>query len=1121
MGPFPEIECLPTNMRCLPPILFVLIFVGRIADATDSSTEGNEFFRSEIEPLLSKHCFECHSHERSIKGGLALDSRAGWVVGGDGGPAIVPNAPDQSRLIIAVRHATDELRMPPKVKLGDDEIALLERWVKQGAPDPRTSVSPPASSRAEWDALYQERLNWWSLRPVVRTNPPSVRATDWPRNAVDNFILAGLEKRDLRPAREADRRTLARRLSFALTGLPPDPKSLERYIISTSRDADDEFVQSLIESPSFGEHWARHWMDVVHYTDTHGYEWDIPAKNAWRYRDYLVRAFNRDVPFDQMILEQIAGDLITPRIDPETGLNESIIGPMAMRLGERRHGDNSALEGISQEAIANVIDTVSKGFLATTVGCSQCHDHKLDAVEQQDYYGLAGTLMSTRWGVRCADAVDPNLAVLEELKQVKLQIRQQLAKTWLGDKESLISRILATPAEEPEKPKGSKSTTPTTGTVPESATAIWHRMTNPNSNAEMLATSWERLSAEFASEREKRVANNAANLRLMADFSTDALPSGWQIEGFGMKHGQTRDGEIVIAEEGGSPVAQILPAGRWSHVWSTRLAGAVRSPLLAQNPPVTFSIEFSAGKCGAFSFVVEQSFHGENITFINKPTTGWRTLTAGNFPALSGGTDHTPRRVYLEMVTKSLNNNFPPRAGLGGVPESEIPDERSWIGVTRIYEHAPGKTPQDELGRFRPLFTGKAAPATQQELAERLAELLISAAERWNNEQCNSEDVKLINDALRAKWLLNEAAANSTLDLLVSKYRETEKRLQPDRTVGSVADWNEGRDERVGIRGSYTDFGRPVPRGNVRFLGGPLERTLPESCGRLEFAMNVASHQNPLTARVIVNRVWQYLFGSGLVRTPDDFGHLGELPSHPELLDDLAAQFMDEGWSIKKLVKTLVTSATWRQSSIPSPEAMIVDPENRLWHHLPMRRLEAETIRDALLSVAGRLDSTMYGPPIDPPRAAEDAAKRLFSGPLDGHGRRSLYLKMTLMEPPRFLAIFNQPLPKLTVGKRDATNVPDQALTLLNDPFVVAMAEIWSKCLLEDGATSPTTRLTQMFATAFSRPPTDAEVDRLLRLADRSANARGFDTNATMNCQPVWQDVAHAIFNLKEFIYVQ
>jgi hypothetical protein len=619
---------------------------------------------------------------------------------------------------------------------------------------------------------------------------------------------------------------------------------------------------------------------------------------------------------------------------------------------------------------------------------------------------------------------------------------------------------------------------------------------------------------EFAKERNRRVAENKANLQLLADFTRAGGAGGWRWEGFGMIHGLVGDGEIVVAGEGDRVLAHVLPAGRWSQVWSQRLAGAVRSPLFDPIAPATFSVGCAGGRRAAQSTIVDNAFFPEGRTqYLDRPGLSWLTVTTGGFRTLEGSLDRAPRRIYVEFVTKSLNNNFPPRGGLP-MPDEEIADERSWFGITQVYQHLPGKPPLDELARFAPLPKGKGDWAT------RLADLVLAAVERWGRGACDGEDARLLDDALRAGLLPNDFKGEPDLAKLVAEYRAVEKRLRPEPTVGSAADWDEGRDERLGVRGSYTDFGDEVPRGTPRFLGGAAGRSVSPSSGRLELARRIADENNPLTARVYVNRVWSYLFGEGLVRTPDDFGHLGQQPSHPELFDYLAARFMEEGWSHKQLVRLLITSAVWRQSSMASPGALAADPENRLWHHLPMRRLEAEAIRDSLLAVSGRLDPALYGPPVDPYRTATDTTKRLFRGPLDGNGRRSLYTKMTLMEPPRFLALFNQPIPKLTTGRRDVTNVPDQALALLNDPFVIAMARHWGRRALNDGATSPDQRARQMFGAALGRPPWAEEAARLVRLARHSAELRGAGAGPLLECQPAWQDVAHAIFNLKEFIYV-
>ncbi|MDA1179304.1 MAG: DUF1549 and DUF1553 domain-containing protein, partial [Planctomycetota bacterium] len=960
-----------------------------------------------------------------------------------------------------------------------------------------------------WESLYRERLDWWSLKPVAEPPVPDVPPlpvgsasfsdAGWCRNVVDRFILDRLGRSGLSPAAEADRATLARRLSFVLTGLPPDPVQLNHFLANERPSAYDEYVDALLNSPHYGEHWARHWMDVVHYADTHGYEWDVPAKNAWMYRDYLVRAFNRDIPFTRFVEEQIAGDLIEPRVDPVTDINESLVATMALRLGERRHGDNADTEGISQEAISNVIDTIGKTFLGTTLACSQCHDHKLDAVAQADYYALAGTFMSTRWGVRCVDATDRNLATLEALREIKHRIRSALAIQWQDATASLAEKIEKLPL--PEKSLES---------FPETITDFWLR-------SKGTAISID----EYTQETSRRQAENRTNLTLVADLSAEESDSNWRWQGSGMRHGRTKNGEVIVATDGDSVVMQLVPQGRWSHRWSQRLAGALQSPLLETLPPRTYSLGLAGAKHAAYTFNLDNAYFSERLSFLNAPTYSWLTLTAGDFSTLEGAKDKRPRRVYLELTTKSLNNYFPPRHNYGGVDAEIVADERSWFGVTQIYSHPADKKPWDELGRFAPMFdqNGKFDPSGSW--AVRIAFAIQGAVERWCKDQCTEQDVVLLNDALKCGLLPNDSAIESPLKDLVAEYRSVESMLVPDRTVGAMDDWNEGQDEPLAIRGSYTDLGEPIPRGRLGLFEDAEDHHLGRSSGRRELAKKIASPKNPLTARVYVNRIWAYVFGEGIVRTPDDFGHLGEHPSHPELLDYLASQLQTQRLSTKQLVRLLVTSATWRQSSKSSAAAHAVDPGNMFLHHLPMRRLEAEAIRDAILFVANEWNPVLHGPPIDPYRTSEDPVKRLLSGPIDGLGRRSLYLKMTLMEPPRFLALFNQPIPKMTTGRRDVTNVPSQSLALLNDPLVVVMAERWSQQLSTDGAESSKARAASMFVTAFGRNPTDQEVNRIVILAEKCAEMHPETAADLLSNRLAWRDVAHTLFNMQEFIYVR
>jgi Protein of unknown function (DUF1553)/Protein of unknown function (DUF1549)/Planctomycete cytochrome C len=1094
------------SLHCKPiqSILFTLASMAATCAFAQSQTavetspaltaEQLNFFESKIRPVLVEHCYSCHGPEvDKVQGGLRLDQRMGWQAGGDSGdPSIIPGDPTNSPLLKAIKHDGAIAAMPPDLPpLPASIVSDLSHWIEMGAPDPRDQPIE-RQHKTNWAELFEQRSDWWSLKPVVSHPAPTTMRSDWARTEMDAFILAKLEAGGLQPQPEADRATLARRLSFALTGIPPASEVVRAFVQDDTVDAYSTLVDKLLASPQFGERWARHWLDVVHYSDTHGYEWDAPAKNAYMYRDYVVRAFNCDLPISDFFVEQIAGDLIEPRIDKALGLVESLIGPMSLRLGERRHGDNIDAEGISQEAMANVIDTFGKGFLGTTVACAQCHDHKLDAVPQRDYYALAGVFMSTRWPSTAIDSYDKNTAVISELRSIKQQIQRELLATWTSTINEIPQRLKALPVDEKPSPA-----------FPESLAALWQRSLNTPLTAE-----------EYQAERLRRKTENQNNLTLIADFTADSDlgTGGWQWEGSGLQNGLVQDGELIIADEGENAITGLLAAGRWTHVWSGRLAGALRSPLFTQSPPVTFSIQGAGAHHPGFSFIVDGAIHSERMQFLNRPQLGWLTQTAGNFTSLEGSTDQRSRRLYFEMVTKAINNYFPPRTAYGGLTEDNVADPRSWFGVTRIYQHPAGKPPLDELDRFAPLF---AATSTWD---ARISDLILASIDRWEQGQADADSVQVINEALQLNLLPNSLTINESLRKWVNTYRTTEQRVIPDTIVGSMADWREARDERIGVRGSYTDLADEVPRGCLTLLS-PLQNARPDaSSGRAELAQVLVNRSNPLTARVFVNRVWQHLFGEGLVRTPDDFGHLGELPSHPELLDCLVQRFVSEGWSLKKLVKQLVCSATWRQQSVADPQSLTVDPENRLLHHFSICRLEAESIRDALLVVSGHVDSTIGGPPIDPYRTAQDRAKRLLAGPLDSHGRRSLYIKTTMMEPARFMALFNQPIPKLTTGRRDVTSVPDQALALLNDPLVLALAKQWGERLVVDQSQSIEQRIASMVMGAFSREVRNDELARFLQLADRSGEIRRVDV---MTSPLVWQDVAHAVFNMKEFIHVR
>ncbi len=1080
--------------------LVVVVFLPGIGRADN----GVEFFENKVRPLLVEKCVECHG-AKNAKGGLRLDSRAGWLTGGESGPAIVTGKPDESLLIKAVRYMDKDLQMPPKKKLNAEEIAILVEWVRNGAVDPRKDGGASVSVGAtEWDATFQKRLDWWSLKPLRPVVVPKAFAGAWGRDAIDRFIKAGLDGANLKPSTPADPEVLLRRLSFVLTGLPPTAALRDRFLTDLQSDqakAYEKLVDELLASPHFGERFARHWMDVVRYTDTYGYEWDNPAKGAYEYRDYLIRAFNGDLPYAQFVREQLAGDLLPkPRVNAALGVNESIIGPMFFNMGEHRHGSSLEFNGVHQEMINNKIDALSKTFLGLTVACARCHDHKLEAVSQRDYYALAAVLMTPRWTSRVIDAPGKNDAAVRQLKALRDDLRTETAAVWRRAVEK-PDDWAATGWLKRARPKDAKAP------ALEEIDYPLVRLTAPSGDA--VAT-WAALAAEWRAARAEREKHNKAFTSL-ADFAKPALPAGWVTEGDGFDSGFVEDGVPLVALEGDAVFARLLPRGYHTHALSSKLPGALRTPPDTQIPGRFLSLKLAGGQFGGYLEMRENAFQGEEVTFLDQPNPQWRSFADRT---LVNGVS----RVTYTLATSSLNPNFPPRTGLArGLPNNDFGhDKRSWLSITGIFKHDGAGTPLDTLDAFAGLYDGP-APKTPDEARQRVTKWMSEAVLRWCDGKPRPGEQPLLDWLLTNKLLPNTAPPSSKLAKLLDAYRRTEQGIAFPRTVNSMDERETAKTAYpLNVRGNVDTLGEMVRPDFLKMFAGRNEVATSRGSGRLELADSLLRPDHPLTARVYVNRIWHWVMGAGLVATPDDFGRLGEKPTHPALLDHLASEFVREGWSSKKLIRRLVLSQTFQQSGVVSEEARARDPGNRLRHHYPTRRLEAEAIRDSLLAVSGRLDGQLYGRPIFPPRSVEDGAKRLFAGPLDGNGRRSIYQQMSIMDPPKFLVAFNLPDLRLSTGRRDTTNVPAQALILLNDPFVHAMARHWGQQLVKTPHATPDDRVRAMFVASFARTPTDAE--RKLW----TAAARDFgtpDVADLMKDEGAWSQLAHAVFNAKEFLY--
>ncbi|MBI3822624.1 MAG: DUF1553 domain-containing protein, partial [Planctomycetes bacterium] len=884
-----------------------------------------------------------------------------------------------------------------------------------------------------------------------------------------------------------------------------------------------------LASPHFGERWARHWMDVVRFTETHGNEWNYDVHHAWRYRDYLIRAFNEDVRYDQLVREHIAGDLLKPRLSrpsPPGGrgvggegggrFNESLIGTAFYRFGEVNHDDCIDLRSIGYDLADNQIDTLSKAFQAMTIACARCHDHKLDAISMRDYHGLLGILRSSRQVAHTIDAPEVNDETVRKMRVIKNGIRDELANAWLKQIEApRVAKALARLKDEK---------------LPlEHPLAPWQQiMLTMREEKTTFADARKSVQDRYAKEAKERSAFNK-QFRTAADFRFGHGPEipaevrpedlhwrfiHFQADGHGIRQPE-RSADHIVAPTGDQALSTILAPGVYSHALSEKLNGTLRSPGIAATHKY-ISFQVLGGNASAVRLVSNNcQLNYRNFRYLTKNELHWIT-----FP-IPAEADNL--RVYAELMTKFDNPKFPDQLGaLGSGKDYRVPWEkaaanpRSHFGITQIVLHDQPTPPKASLEH---LWFLNAPGLESREAFEKLyQDRLYQAVKAWQDDRGDEDGVAWINAFLQIGFLQNRADLTPQLAKLIAEYRKLEGELALPRVAPGLADSGSGHDQAIFTRGDCMKPGEKTPRRYVEVLARePIKTT---GSGRLELAEMIASKDNPLTARVMVNRVWHHLFGAGLVRTVDDFGHVGELPSHPELLDHLADRFAADGWSIKKLIRVIVLTRAYRLSHTPSAAMIEADPENRLLARYPARRMEAEAIRDSLLATSGRLDRALFGQSIPAYRDKEYADRRLFQGPLDGNGRRSIYIKVTLMEPPKFLEVFNFPGGKVCQGRRDVTNTPAQALAMLNDPFVHQQAEVWAKKLLERKTDTIATRIDAMFAIALGRPPRPPERVRFERFITQLAEGHGVPRDGVLGSAAVWRDGAHGMFNLQEFITI-
>ena len=958
----------------MPSRFWTPVFIGLLLAAPALAQDaGIDFFEKKIRPALSEHCYSCHSTDaKKQRGGLLLDTKAAVLKGGDTGPALVPHKPQESLLIKALRYGDPELRMPPKGKLPDALIADFEKWVSLGAPDPRVAT---ASKSAHKYPTVEEGRNFWAFRPPQLGPTPKVKNAAWPNNDIDRFILATLEAKGLQPAPDAAPATLLRRLHFTLIGLPPTPAELDAFTkeyASEKQQAIIGAVDRLLASPHFGERWGRHWLDVARFAESSGGGRSLMFKDAWRYRDYVIRAFNTDTPFNQFIMEQLSGDLLEAKTPEERYWQ--LIATAFLLLGPHNYErqDKPLLE---MDVIDEQLDTMGKAFLGMTIGCARCHDHKFDPIPTRDYYAMAGILKSTKFIVH-----------------------------------DNVSKWMSRPL--------------------------------PMLNADQ----------EVA----------------IAKYEAQATALKQQIK---QAKAQLAKAGVGAAPEKGMPIAL------------ADLPGIVVDDAQAK----------VVGKWKSSSFT--NHFVGQGYLYDDRAMKGEKTLT------------------FQPEFTRS---------GFYEVRFSFVPyDNRADKVAVHIF-HTDGDTTVYVNQKKTPPIAGRWVSLGKYRFEEGSQWYVMVTTEGANGHvvadavQFLSEDDVKKADAGRS--IAANANIKGTKETNLARLEAELKRLEaqmPERPAAmAVAEGDKIEDIHVALRGNVHNKGDKATRGFLQVATlGPMPAIPAKASGRRELAAWLASADNPLTARVMANRIWHHLFGSGLVRTVDNFGKTGETPSHPELLDYLAVRFVQEGWSMKKLIREIVLSRTFQMSS-ETPlapgrrgvggEGEKLDPENRLLWRQNRRRLDAESLRDTILSVSGKLDGAVYGNNIKKGTTVErDYA---FDDT-----RRSIYAPVFRNRLLELFEVFDFPDPNMVVGRRNVSTVPTQALYLMNNPFVMAQAKHAAAGLLKRNELSDAHRLDLIYRTALGRAPRDRERQLALKYLE-SASA--------IERPAAWERLCQTIFACLDFRYV-
>ena len=1021
----PNTQPLALSIWCF----FLLLTAHAIPVSADQNQR--DFFENHIRPLIADHCIECHGPSKQ-EGGLRLDSRNGWQTGGDRGATIAPGDAANSLLMRAVGYEDPDLQMPPSEKLTAQQIADLGKWIRDGAEDPRSEVSTGSIPRLG----LKEAQDFWSFKPLASRTPPNVESEVWSQQPIDAFIKQRLDKMGLTPVPMADRYTLIRRATFDLTGLPPSPREIRNFIEDTSPDAFAAVIDRLLSSPAYGERWGRHWLDIARYADTAGDGADYPVREASKYRDWVIRSFNADQPYDEFLRDQLAGDILAAN-EKTANYADGITATGFLAIG-KRYG-YKASPAFQHLDFADVIDSVGRSLLGLSIGCARCHDHKYDPISAADYYAWYGILQSTRWAFPGGEEqkrpanfpalVPPELA----------SAREQARNTSLADLDRQIQDV------DFEK---------------------------------------QRYSPGYRA--------GAVDLGFESQKPGQPLAAPW-----------VSSGPITVSPDSQSPFRHVHPEGKTGvRIGSGLQTDGIRyvfpRALNAESDSkLHFTIDFrtveSKEHPGAFRFYlgrgVVQSlaveFSSTSRSFALRNGKQWQTiadLKPGTWYNLEFAIDSATRTYSGSIRSHGETTHF-----------EKIATAPNWDGILDCFicdgfGHVEGSACQRDVDNVGLQASKFSAP--------KVADAHSVRTENQRQEKLQTLTSQLTRLTTERKSLLS----------------------QPLYPVAYAVSEAKPVNARVQLRGDPFRLGTEIERRNLEVLGGEIVAPNTGS-GRLDLARWITSPTNPLTARVFVNRVWKWHFGQGIVTTPSDFGSRGASPTHPELLDWLASEFIKSGWSIKGLHRLIMLSRTYQLASDQHQRNSEIDPTNRFHWQFSRNPLDAECIRDGMLMVSGNMNRSHPDPhPFPPVETWGFTIHNPFHGVYESN-HRSVYMMIQRNRRHPYLSLFDAADPNQSVAKRLPTTTPSQALFLMNSGFVHEQAENFARKIHSISGNAQT-KLQWAFLAAHGRQPDQQMVQAGIEFLDAYQTRASGSVKVEQYDMPALTAFSRALLTSNQFLYL-